>query len=279
MITTLQTLVILGICFFIGILIFFKISYSKLNSHFNQSIENYRKKSEKIPTFFNENDLAKLPPPVKQYFVHCGYIGKPKMASMKVSCTNVDFRMENKLLTIDYTLYSFLDKPARFAFIKTSLFGIPFQGLDSYEDGLGGMKGVLGKLVTLFNQGGEKMDQACLATFLSECLVFPNAALQKYITWEEIDSFHAKATIFFNGLSASGIFTFDENGLVRYFETDDRYVSNSDGSMTALKWTALFSNYVENDGILQPKEIQAAWNYPDKDVVYFSSSNALIEFQ
>ena len=279
MITTLHIIIILVICLCAGFFIFFKIPYSKLNSQFKHSIKTYLKKSKKCETFFTENDLIHLPLPIRQYFIHCGYIGKPKMASMKVSCTNVDFRMENKLLTIDYTLYSFLDKPARFAFIKTSLFGIPFQGLDSYEDGLGGMKGVLGKLVTLFNQGGEKMNQACLATFLSECLVFPNAALQKYITWEEIDSFHAKATIFFNGLSASGIFTFDENGFVRYFETDDRYISNSDGSMTALKWTALFSNYVENDGILQPKEIQAAWNYPDKDVVYFSSSNALIEFQ
>ena len=279
MATTLHIIIILLICLCAGFFIFFKIPYSKLNSQFNNSVQTYLKKSKKAEGFFTENDLIHLPLPVKQYFFRCGYIGKPKMASIKVSCTNVDFRMESKLLTIDYTLYSFLDKPTRFAFIKTSLFGIPFQGLDSYEDGVGGMKGVLGKLITLFNQGGEKMDQSCLATFLSECLVFPNAALQNYITWEEIDSFHAKATILFNGLSASGIFTFDDNSFVRSFETDDRYISNSDGSMTALKWTALFSNYVENNGILQPGKIQAVWNYPDKDFVYFSSSNARIEFQ
>lgn len=275
---TLHLIIVLVICLFAGFFIFFKISYSKLNSQFNQSVQTYLKKINKSKNFFTEEGLSTLPLPVKQYFIHCGYIGKPKMASMKVSCENVDFRMENRLLTIGYTLYSFCDKPTRFAFIKTALFGIPFQGLDSYEDGFGRMKGVLGKLVTLFNQSGEKMNQACLATFLSECLLFPNAALQNYITWEEIDLLHAKATLLFDGFSVNGIFTFDENGLAQSFKTDDRYLSNSDGSMTSLRWTALFSNYVENNGILQPKELQAIWNYPDKDVVYFSSSHTLIEF-
>ncbi len=39
-----------------------------------------------------------------------------------------------------------------------------------YLDGKGGMKGVIAKLFTLFDQTGEDMDRACLATFLAECM-------------------------------------------------------------------------------------------------------------
>ena len=41
------------------------------------------------------------------------------------------------------------------------MFGIPFEGYDYYSDGIGGMKGVIAKVITLFNQTGTDMDKAC----------------------------------------------------------------------------------------------------------------------
>ncbi len=56
------------------------------------------------------------------------------------------------------------------------------------------MKGVLAKTFTLFNQTGDAMNKACLATVLSESLILiPKAALQPYITWEPMDDTHARA--------------------------------------------------------------------------------------
>ena len=66
------------------------------------------------------------------------------------------------------------------------------------------------------------MDKACLVTILSESLIIPNVALQDYIQWEELDETHAKATITYYGISASGIFTFDRNGAMVSFDTKDR---------------------------------------------------------
>ena len=80
------------------------------------------------------------------------------------------------------------------------------KGLDAYIDGHGSMKGILAKSITLFDQTGPTMDKASLVTFLSECLLVPNAALQDYITWEAVDDLHARATISYYGISASGMF-------------------------------------------------------------------------
>lgn len=38
-------------------------------------------------------------------------------------------------LKIDYTQYNFIDEPCRIALIDSSMFGIPFEGYDYYQNG------------------------------------------------------------------------------------------------------------------------------------------------
>lgn len=84
-------------------------------------------------------------------------------------------------LSIDYTHYNFTNVPSRLAFIDSSMFGILFEGYDYYINGNGGMKGVIGKAIQLFNQTGAEMDEACLVTYLAECFFIPTSILQGYI--------------------------------------------------------------------------------------------------
>ena len=221
-----------------------------------------------------------LPPPVKKYFIYCGYIGAPKMHTMKAVYKDVKFLFgkEKPTIIIDYIQYNIADKPARIAYIDSSMYGIPFEGLDSYTNGNGSMKGVLAKLFTLFNQTGETMDKASLVTFLSECLIIPNAALQSYITWEEIDDLHAKATISCYGRTASGIFTFNDNGEMHSFTTDDREATATDGTSEKVKWSVVLSEYKETDGIKKPTVFQAIWHYDDGDLLYFDGKDVVIEY-
>ena len=158
------------------------------------------------------------------------------------------------------------------------MYGIPFEGLDSYTAGKGSMKGVLAKLFTLFNQTGETMDKASLVTFLSECLIIPNAAIQEYITWEEIDSLHALATISYYGRTASGIFAFNEKGEMCSFTTNDREATSIDGKSETVKWSVVFSEYVETNGIKKPTTFQAIWHYEDGDLLYFDGKDVAIEY-
>ncbi len=140
------------------------------------------------------------------------------------------------------------------------------------------MKGVLAKLFTIFNQTGETMDKASLVTFLSECLIIPNAAIQDYMTWEEIDALHAKATISYYGGTASGIFTFNEDGQMLSFTTNDREAAATDGTSEKVKWSVVFSEYEETKGIKKPTGFQAIWHYDDGDLLYFDGKNVVLEF-
>jgi hypothetical protein len=229
---------------------------------------------------FSEEEISDLPDPVRRYFIHCGYIEKPKMSGMKIVYKNVNFRFgKGKPETIiDYTQYNIAKAPERIAYIDSSMYGVPFEGLDSYTAGKGSMKGVLGKLFTLFNQSGEVMDNASLVTFLSECLLLPSAALQDYITWEAIDALHAKATISCYGRTACGVFTFNEVGEMLSFTSDDREATTTDGLSEKVRWSVVLSDYQENNGIMNPTGFQAVWHYDDGDLVYFDGKDVLIEF-
>ena len=202
------------------------------------------------------------------------------MQAMKAVYTDVDFRFnkEKPDIMIDYIQYNFVNEPSRIAYIDSSMYGIPFEGLDTFVAGKGSMKGVLAKLFTLFHQTGETMDQASLVTFLSECLMLPNVALQDYIKWEEIDSLHAKATIDYYDCMLSGIFTFRENGEMLSFTTDDRVATDTDGTGENIRWSVVFNEYEEVNGIRKPTAYQAIWHYDDGDLIYFDAKNVIVEF-
>ncbi|MBC8080908.1 MAG: hypothetical protein H7X86_11225 [Gorillibacterium sp.] len=254
----------------VGIVVFFQIPYSKLKADFNKITTEQIRQTKVVQDVFTLDDIKGLPAPVQRYFEYCGYIGTPKMSHMKATFKNVDFAMspDKPKIKIDYTQHNFVAEPVRFAYIDSSMYGIPFQGLDAY-DGHGSMKGVLAKTITLFNQKGKEMDVASLVTVLSESLVVPNVALQDYIVWEEMDNTHAKATISYYGISATGEFTFNEKGEMLSFTTNDRAVISSDGTIKQVPWTAILGDYRETKGIKQPTLFQAVWHYDAGDLVYF----------
>ena len=261
------------------ITVFFNIPYSKTRAEFAQITGRLSTEITSENGVFTEAEIAALPGSVQKYFRYCGYIGTPKMSYMKATYQDVAFSFgrDKPTVIMDYTQYNFVGEPSRIAYIDSSMYGIPFEGLDSYIAGNGSMRGVLAKLFTLFDQSGDAMDKAGLVTFLSECLIMPDAALQDYVAWEEIDDLHAKATISFNGITASGIFTFKENGEMHSFTTDDRGAISTDGSREKVKWSAVCSEYLETNGIKKPTVSQAIWHYDDGDLVYFDAKDLVVE--
>jgi hypothetical protein len=196
---------ILGIVilFIFSIVVWFNIPYSPIKSKFAKLTSYQISKTETQNGVFTKADISKLPSPLQKYFQFCGYIGTPKMSNMKAYYSDVNFVKSGKNLKIKYTHYNFVDKPERIALIDTSMFSIPFEGIDAYQNGVGSMKGVFAKSITLFNETGEAMNKSSLADCLAESLLMPNLALQDFIKWEEIDETHAKATITYYGISAS----------------------------------------------------------------------------
>ncbi len=262
------------------LLIFFNIPYSKVKTEFNEMAAHLIAQADRQDAVFREEDIAGLPDPVKRYFRYCGYIGKPKTAYMKITYPDVSFSFgkDKAPLKIDYTQYNDVGTPDRIAYIDSSMYGIPFEGLDALIGGAGSMKGVLAKGFILFNYTGREMDQSSLVTFLSECLFTPTAALQSYIQWDPIDDSHAKATISYRDIHACGIFTFNESGEMLSFWTDDRAVALDDGTNKQVKWSVQCGEYIEVDGVARPTAFQAIWHYDDGDLTYFNGKGTITTY-
>ena len=254
--------------------IWFNISYSPVKKQFQNDVaallnENQLSVDNEV---FTEKDFSHLPIAIQKYIENCGYIGTPKMSYLKMEYHNVDFSQGRNVSTlkIDYTQYNFVKEPCRMARIYSSSFGITFEGYDYYRNGTGGMKGVIAKTITLFDQTGTDMNKACLVTFLAESLFAPTILLQDYIIFEELSDFKVRATITYGGQTVSGIFTFNEQYEMISFTTNDRAVAGTDGSMEYVPWSALCNDYqFSENGIKYPTKFQAVWNYADGDFVYF----------
>lgn len=256
------------------VLVWFSIPYSPTKHEFKSDIKalknNNTLREEK--TCFEKEEFASLPGAIRNYIEACGYIGTPKMSYLCMEYKDVAFKQGKTVpaMTIDYTMYNFVAEPSRMALIDSAMYGIPFEGYDYYQNGTGGMKGIIGKSITLFDQKGPEMNQACLVTFLSESLFAPSILLQDYIQLEEIGDYEVKATITYGGQTASGIFTFNEQYEYVSFTTNDRSVSNADGTMEYVPWSAICSEYqTYENGIKYPTRFKAVWNYPEGDFVYF----------
>ena len=254
--------------------VWFRIPYSPMKAEFERDVtrlaadEGY----DAADRVITEESIAHLPQAVQDYIRHCGYIGTPAVKYMTIDFHDVDFRQgkDGPALTIDYTQYNFTAKPCRMAFIDTYMFGIPFQGYDYYEDGKGGMKGVLAKGITLFDERGTDMDRSCLVTYLAESFCCPSIFLEDFITFEEVDRDRVRARISYAGQTAEGTFVFGDDSEIIAFTTEERGLSGTDGTVEYIPWTVRCSDYAPSaDGILHPTKMQAIWNYPEGDFVYF----------
>lgn len=262
-----------------AIIAFLKMPYSATKAHFQNDISFHTKRLGQKDTRITEQDIKELPGPVQAHIRTCGYLGKRRMSAVKAYITSAPLRDSNHKppMLVDYTLCSFSGEPVRLAYIKTSMFGIPFEGYDSTQGGVGFMKGVLGKVITLFHQRGAEMDKAQLLTYLGECLLIPSSILEGgYITWEAIDGTHAKGTISYKGITGSGIFTFDEEGFVQSFQTDQRARIGNDGRADYPVWSLVYGGFQEKDGIFYSTTLKTMWHDSKDDLVYFDAKN--IEF-
>ncbi|WP_308607977.1 DUF6544 family protein [uncultured Corynebacterium sp.] len=265
-----------------AVVVWFAVPFSPVKSEFSRDVE--RSKSIAItPTaeVFVEEDFASFPEAIQYYVGRNGFIGTPKYSWVHLEFADVDFRQgkDGRTLKIDYDQYNFAAEPRRLAMVESAVAGVPFQGYDYFADGRGGMKGVIGKAVTLFDECGPEMNKAALVTYLAEALFIPQSLLRNDIEFTELSEREVEATFTYEGITVSGVFTFNEAYEMVEFRTQDRAVAGEDGTMTQVDWTARCADYLPGaHGIRLPRTFQAVWNYPEQDLVYFDGAISRVTF-
>ncbi|MDE4907683.1 hypothetical protein L0665_03530 [Methanogenium marinum] len=147
-----------------------------------------------------------------------------------------------------------------------SLFWIDVR--DKYDGGEGNMLVKIFSTIPVADAKGPEIDVSSLHRYIGEMPWFPTAFLnEEHITWEPIDSSHAKAVITDGENVASVEFSFDEEGRITKVTTEERFrtVGNQ---FSADKWTGYYYDYQEKNGLNVPMEIMGEWNLPDGNFSY-----------
>lgn len=261
------------------VIVYFYIPYSRLKVNF----KDYLAKSEVNTSAHikaNKYTLKDLPQCMQKFYSYTGLMNKVDSRHASFDFKDADFvNIEmKKTLKIDYSEHIFADVPSRYAFINSSLYGIPFQGLDSFIDGKGGMKGVVAKNITIFDQHGNAMNKSAFVTWLGEIIFMPSQLLNGEVEIKEIDKNTACVTITYYGITVSGNYKFLDNGQLVEFTTDDRSMIFNDGRIENKKWSILYEEYVNKDGLRLPNRLKSEWHLENEDLVYFDGSNVNYKF-
>ena len=282
-----KKMILLLIIFALIVLVIFwcNIPYSPFRNQFKKDLNKQIQLSESFlreasEAVYAKEDFESLPPLIQTYLEECGYIGSPRRSILQMEYKKVEFALDQNRpkLKIDYTQVDFAKATVRLAFIDSKMFGIPFQGYDYFVNGKGGMKGVLAKSFQLFDQTGEQMDKAALVTYLAEIIFLPEALLQNFVSFNQLDSHRVEARIEYKGLKACGIYHFNDAHEMIYFSTDERGQISSDGSVENIPWEAQCQEYrLYSDGIKRPTIFRAVWKYPDQDFIYFDGKISSVD--
>ncbi|MDX1639018.1 MAG: DUF6544 family protein [Balneolaceae bacterium] len=146
---------------------------------------------------------------------------------------------------------------------------VHLTGRDKYLNGSGHMLIKLLSLVPVADSRGPKIDQGTLLRYLAEMVWYPEAALHHYIEWEQLDARSARATMRYRGISASGLFEFNDNGDPVRFEAE-RYYTRPDGA-TLETWVVHIdeNSYRLFNGIRVPTRARVSWKLEEGDFTWY----------
>jgi hypothetical protein len=223
--------------------------------------------------------LVNLPPIVQKWLIHSGVIGKEKINTVRLKQKGeMKLKPDGKWMAFDATQYFTVNEPA---FVWTTdvhmMPLVTLTGRDKFEKGHGEMAiKILSLYKVAYGHDNEKINSATMIRYLAETSWFPTAALSEYIKWEAVDSLSAKATLTDNGVTVSGIFTFNQQGDMAAF-TADRYYGTADNAVKE-KWVVETEGWKDFNGIRIPYKSKVTWKLKAGDFNWAKMELTDLEF-
>jgi hypothetical protein len=160
-------------------------------------------------------------------------------------------------------------QPARLFLMKAALFGIPFEAYHCFAGPTATMQVRLASLIQVVDAKGPEMDQAETVTMFNDlCLLAPAALLDADVAWEKGDERTLKGTFRYQGQRVSAMLTFDEQGDLADFVSEDRYQSSDGKSSLKCPWSTPVHEYRDIAGLRLLARADALWLEPEGPFPY-----------
>ncbi|WP_027363584.1 DUF6544 family protein [Desulfotruncus alcoholivorax] len=248
------------------------------NQNTNKEVKAFFSDVDNKADIIQKDDLAGLPVCVQKWLENSQVIGKERIRTVRLKQkAEMRLKEDQRWMPADAKQYFTTEKPGFIwmAKVKAAPF-VYFAGRDKYAQGNGHMLIKLLSLITVADGKGKEINQGTLLRYLAETVWFPTAALNSYITWEEIDANSAKATMSYGGTTASGVFMFNEKGEVVNFKAK-RY-GEFDGKYRLETWLVLMKDYKEFEGYRIPAKGEVIWKLKSGDFSWYHFEIKDIEY-
>ncbi len=262
------------------IVAYFSLSQVIFNKKVSKEIAQIIEHSESFKTTkITTGQFSELPIPVANWLKASGIVGKEEVNTVWLS-QKAKIKMnpeQEKWNDATAEQYFTVQKPAFIWKIKMKMLSfIKIAGRDKFIDGKGEMQIKMFSAINVVNEKGSKMDEGTLQRFLGEIVWFPTAALSPFITWEEIDSSSAKATMNYKGTKGSGTFHFNEKGnFIRYSAL--RFKGN-EVDAKRYQWVIDVKEQAVMNGVKIPIKMTATWKLDEEDWTWLEMEIADIKY-
>ncbi|MEJ2583653.1 MAG: hypothetical protein P8Z38_00975 [Robiginitalea sp.] len=213
-----------------------------------------------------ERDLEPLPPPVAEFIRRSGAVGKPVVENFRLEFEGEMREKGKPWFHFTSEQYNFLQNPSRLFFMKGRVKSLSVWGYHTYRPPNAKM---VVRALSLFPQlkiETPEMYPTETVTFLNDlCLFAPGALANDRIRYEALDTTRVRATFTLKDLDVSAVLSFNEEGDLIDFRSEDRYDVSK---MERFPFTTPVKNYREFNGIRLPSYGEAIWHYPDGEFIY-----------
>lgn len=220
-----------------------------------------------------EADMTHLPFVVQRYLAFTGAVGRPQVWNYRLRFRGALRNGPNdRWMTMTAHQQSFVNPPARFFYIESSLFGIPFNAFHRYVGPTATFRVRLASLLTMVDARSAEMNQSETVTLFNDmCLLAPATLIDRNIVWEEVDPLTVRATWSNAGNTISAVLSFDSSGALVNFVSDDRYRTIDGKTYQRLRWSTPVMEWREFDGRKLPAVAEATWQLPEGEFAYARS--------
>jgi hypothetical protein len=217
-----------------------------------------------------EEDIAHLPEPVQRFMRFTGVIGRARPHIMMVKMRGrIRSSPDSPWMSLRSEQVNWFDQPFRAFFMRAWRMGIPASGLHLYRDAAASMEIRLAGLLKIVDARGPKMNQSETVTVLNDMLFLaPGALLHPGISWQPVDGTSTKVSFTNGGITVGALVTFDPDGRLVNFMSNDRYESTDGKTYNLYPWKTPVKKYGSFGGLNLPSLIDVIYTRPEGDFCY-----------
>lgn len=256
------SLLILGLLLVFAVAMFVAaIRFRNVAQHQADALFSTTKKESTITV----EKIASLPQTVQRWLARADVVGRSVPNKLIIHQRGtLRTKPQNKWMPFESTQYFTIDPPG-FVWIASIHAGplLKIGGRDTYQKGRGKMVIKPLYLFSAANARGKEIDQGALVRYLAEMAWFPQAATSRYLRWQSINESQANVTMEYEGISASGVFSFNADGDAIAFEAK-RY-GDFDGIYRKERWSVKTTSFATIGGMHIGNKAEVTWRLPEGD--------------